>query len=135
MIVREAGPADTEALSRLLAQLGYEATPDQVTARLDGLSQPVLVADRGGVVGCLTWHVTPSLHRAGPVGRITAMVVDEGQRGQGVGRVLVAAAEDRMRHLGCVMVEVASNMRRTQAHAFYERLGYDRSSYKFAKGL
>jgi GNAT superfamily N-acetyltransferase len=135
MVVREAGPADAEALSRLLAELGYPVAPDEVTARLGALPQPALVADSGGVVGCLTWHVAPSLHRPGPVGRITAMVVDQGRRGEGIGRALALDAEARMRQLGCVMVEVASNMRRAEAHAFYERLGYARTSYKFAKGL
>lgn len=135
MIVREAGPADAEAISALLLQLGYQTSPAEVTARLSALPQPVLVADKDGVVGCLTWHVTPSLHRPGPVGRITAMVVDEAGRGLGIGRALVEAVEARMRGMGCALVEVASNMRRKDAHAFYERLGYDRSSYKFAKRL
>ena len=134
MIVREAAAADAEALSGLLAELGYTATPAEVTARLDGLLQPMLVAETDGrVIGCLTWHVTPVVHRTGPVGRITMMVVAETHRGQGVGKALVAAAEARTRALGCIMVEVSSNLRRGDAHAFYEHLGYDRTSYRFAK--
>lgn len=135
MIVREAGPADAPALAGLVSGLGYPATADQIAARLPTLLQPVLVVDHGGVVACMTWHVTPALHRAGPVGRITMLVVDEAHRGQGIGKALVQAVEQRTRALGCVMVEVSSNMRRAEAHAFYEALGFERTSYRFAKTL
>jgi GNAT superfamily N-acetyltransferase len=134
MIVREAGPSDAAALADLVSRLGYPATAGEIAARLPGMLHPVLVAEREGeVVACMTWHVTPALHRAGPVGRITMLVVAEDRRGQGVGKALVEAVEQRTRDLGCVMVEVSSNMRRADAHAFYERLGFERTSYRFAK--
>ena len=75
------------------------------------------------------------LHRPMPVGRITALVVDDSARGQGLGRALVAAAEAALAGSGCGILEITSNMRFAEAHAFYEHLGYERTSVRFAKVL
>ena len=136
--IRDARPGDAEAIAALLDQLGYEVTAADARKRLAALrkvGQPPLVADRGGVIGCLTWHVTPVIHRPRPVGRITMLVVAEAERGAGIGAALVEAAEARLRDEGCGLVEVTSNVKRMRAHAFYERLGYERTSYRFAKLL
>ena len=66
---------------------------------------------------------------------VTALVVAEAARGQGIGRALMAAAETWAVERGCVLLEVTSNRRRVDAHAFYERLGYEATSFRFAKAL
>ena len=63
------------------------------------------------------------------------LAVAEALRGQGIGAALVAEAEKRLAAKGCGLVEVTSNRKRLRAHAFYERLGYERTSYRFAKLL
>ena len=137
--VRDAVIADAEALTALIRELGYSATPAETAARFQGLlaeGKPPLIAQVGGVVvGMLTWNVMPVLHRRGPVGRISALIVTEGARGQGIGRALVAAAAERLGAQGCILLEVTSNVRLEQAHAFYERLGFERTSWRFAKPL
>lgn len=94
-----------------------------------------LVAERGGVIGLLTWHVTPMLHRPAPVGRITMMVVAKNERRTGVGRALVETAAERCAARGCALIEVTSNVDLGPAHAFYRRLGFARSSYRFARPI
>jgi GNAT superfamily N-acetyltransferase len=49
--------------------------------------------------------------------------------------MLVEAAEAWMRSEGCKLVEVTSNDRRGEAHAFYRHMGYERTSIRFAKSL
>ena len=94
----------------------------------------MLVAEIAGTVaGCLSTSVMRVLHRPAPVGRISMMVVDESLRGRGIGAELVRAAEAALAAQGCQIVEVTSNMRRIDAHRFYERLGYDRTSVRLAK--
>jgi ribosomal protein S18 acetylase RimI-like enzyme len=138
LAVREARPKDAEPVARLIVALGYDVTAAEVKQRLATLKKaggPALVAERGDIAGVLTTHITQVLHRPRPVGRITMMVVAERLRGQGIGTALVAEAEKRLAAKGCGLVEVTSNARRLRAHAFYERLGYERTSYRFAKTL
>jgi GNAT superfamily N-acetyltransferase len=137
--VRSAEPRDRATLAALIGQLGYAVTPGEVSDRLDAMEAEgrlVLVAELGGaVVGCLSTSVMRVLHRPAPVGRISMMVVEEALRGRGIGAELVRAAERELAARGCHMVEVTSNVRRTEAHRFYERLGYEHTSVRLAKEL
>lgn len=138
LVIRAARPADAEAITALIAALGYEVEVADVRRRMATLTKAghaVLVAVKGELVGVLTTGMTPVLHRPKSVGRISMLVVDEAERGRGVGRALVAAAEDRLRKAGCGLIEVTSNVKRLRAHAFYRKLGYARTSYRFARNL
>jgi ribosomal protein S18 acetylase RimI-like enzyme len=139
LVIRNARSDDAPALGKLLEELGFPTSADEIAGRLDVMSrlaELVLVAERRGeLVGLLSVHVTPMLHRPKPVGRLTALVVTESARHQGVGRSLVTAAEERLLASGCGLVEVTSNRRLTEAHAFYERLGYEVTSIRLKKSL
>ena len=106
-------------------------------ARLASAGERVLVAEQNGrVTGLITVHPgTHVLHRPRPVGRITMLVVATIARGSGVGRRLVQEAERIAHEAGCGWFEVTSNLVREDAHAFYERLGFARTSYRFGKDL
>lgn len=138
-LIRFAEPNDARAIAALFCELGHPATEEEVAARLEHflqLRQEALVAEVGGeVVGITALSIMPTLHRPTSVGRMSVLVVSETVRGQGLGRALVAAAEKRLAEHGCALIEVTSNMRRAEAHAFYERLGYERTSYRFFKKL
>jgi GNAT superfamily N-acetyltransferase len=139
LTIRHAEARDAAALAALIGQLGYPASPSEVAARLETMAaegRRVLVAELdGAVAGCLSTSVMRVLHRPAPVGRISMMVVDEALRGRGIGAALVRAAEEALAAQGCAMIEVTSNRRRTEAHRFYERLGYERTSVRLAKTL
>lgn len=138
LVIRDARPKDLETLAALIVALGYETSAADIRKRLALLKQAggdAIVADRGGVIGLLTTAHTQTLHRPRPVGRISLMVVAEAARSQGVGAALVAEAEKRLRDAGCGLIEVTSNAKRLRAHAFYERLGYEKTSHRFGKLL
>ena len=139
MEVRDARPEDAARLVELIGELGFTVEAAGVAERLALLAangEPVIVVEsKGALVGMLDWHVMPTIHRSRPVGRIVALVVSEGSRGRGVGTALVQEAEARMRERRCEKMEVTSNLRLAQAHAFYERYGLERSSFRFAKEL
>jgi GNAT superfamily N-acetyltransferase len=139
--VREARLADAAEVIRLLSQLGHAQPAGDDSARLAAFLEQgecVLVAERDSarpapLLGVVTLHIAPVMHRAGPIGRLSAVVVDESARGGGIGRALVLAAEAYFAARGCAMIEVTSNKARTDAHAFYERLGYAATSVRLAK--
>ena len=138
--IRAAVMADAAELARLFTILGHPTTAVDIAARWDRWAaegNDALIADRGDgtLAGLATLHRTRVLHRPGPVGRITALVVDEAERGRGIGRALVAAAEERLTRDGCVLLEITSGLRRADAHAFYERIGYARTSLRLARTL
>jgi len=138
LVLRDARPRDAEAIAVLIAALGYEAEAADIRRRLAALAkagQEIVVAEKGRLVGVLTTSMMIVLHRPKPVGRISMLVVAEEARGAGIGAALVAEAEKRLAAKGCGLVEVTSNRKRLRAHAFYEKLGYERTSYRFAKAV
>lgn len=137
--IRFATPDDATAISLLFSELGHPAGAEALAARLErftSLGEEAMVAiEAGVVVGIVALSVMQTLHRPTPVGRMSVLVVTEAVRGRGIGRALVAAAEGRLRERGCALVEVTSNMRRGEAHAFYAGLGYERTSYRFFRTI
>ena len=140
LVIRPATPNDADAISGLLAELGYPANPADVPARLEALAAHpgavTLVADlEHEVVGLATCHLFPTIHRAEPVAWLTALVTAERARGQGVGTTLVSSVESWARARGAVRISLTSGTQRTEAHAFYERLGYDRTGVRLTHPL
>jgi hypothetical protein len=95
----------------------------------------IVTDERGQPLALASAQVYPSLERDAPSGTITAFVVSKSARRGGIGRILVGAIESYLREQGCVRVTVGSQIRRTDAHAFYEALGYERSGLRFARML
>ncbi len=136
--VREARAADAPAISRLLGELGHPAPEGEVRARLEDLARRpehvvLVVEDASGVVAAASAFVSPVLHRAGLTGRISVMVVSETTRGTGVGSRLLAAIEEALAARGATRFELTSNLRRAEAHTFYERRGWARQGLRFEK--
>jgi GNAT superfamily N-acetyltransferase len=137
--IRDARPADAPRLVELIRFLGHEIDEKSVRRNLATLRKSgelPLVATLGRqVVGLCGINRRVAFHQPAPIGRISVLVVAEEAQGHGIGRMLVNAAEDGFRKHGCKMVEVTSNDRRSDAHAFYRHLGYERTSVRFFKAL
>jgi N-acetylglutamate synthase-like GNAT family acetyltransferase len=137
--VRDAKPSDAPRLVELIRELGHEITEKQVRKNLAALKKsgetPLVATLDKKVVGMCGISARVTIHRPAPLGRITAMVVAKEAQGEGLGRMLVQAAENWMRKKGCQLVEVTSNDRRAEAHAFYRHMGFERTSIRFFKKL
>ncbi|WP_334189381.1 GNAT family N-acetyltransferase [Noviherbaspirillum sp.] len=135
--VREAVAGDAEVLARLLAQMDDEPSEtDGFNAALtrqimaDMKSYPdfkaYLALDEAGVpVGTFSLMVFCSLsHRGSRQALLDAVVVCRERRGQGVGEAMLQRALHIAAGSGCYKLSLSSNIKRKDAHRFYERLGF-----------
>ncbi|PJE99447.1 GNAT family N-acetyltransferase [Streptomyces carminius] len=97
--------------------------------------QHLVVAERAGdgrVVGTLQLTVIPGLSRCGASrALVEAVRVHADERGSGLGTRLVGWAVEEARRQGCATVQLTSDATRTDAHRFYERLGFTASHVGF----
>jgi GNAT superfamily N-acetyltransferase len=139
--VRPARVDDAASVSRLMAQLGYEVSASDAAARLVKiLSKPehrFLVAEAGGIV--VGWiHASLSEHiDAETCVLVEGLVVDRARRRLGIGKRLLGEVENWARETGCAMVRLRSTDARTEAHKFYEHLGYTKvkTQFSYAKAV
>ncbi len=92
-------------------------------------NQWLAVAERDGqVVGTLQISLLAGLSRGGMRrGLIEAVRVAADHRGQRIGEAMVQWAIDHCREAGCGLVQLTTDKRRTDAHRFYDRLGFEAS--------
>jgi GNAT superfamily N-acetyltransferase len=129
--IRTAHLDDAAQIAELAAQLGYPVTANDMRSRLeivvgDG-DHLVIVAENhdNKIIGWLHLTITRPL-LAEPASNIAGLVVDEHCRRHGVGRALMREAEAWTLARRVKWVSLRSNIMRTDAHKFYEQLGYQR---------
>jgi GNAT superfamily N-acetyltransferase len=136
--VRDAEERDAPAMASLCGQLGYPTPTEAVMPRMDrlredGLTRVLVAVLDDAVVGLATIHLRHMINHEAPIGQLTLLVVDERVRGTGVGRILVAESEAWARARGCKRFVVTTALRRSEAHAFYEKLGYTHTGRRYGK--
>ncbi|WP_217212378.1 GNAT family N-acetyltransferase [Streptomyces sp. AC550_RSS872] len=141
--IRAAVAEDIPAIVDMLADdpLGTQReSPDDLTpylAALERLSsdpnQHLVVAVREGlVVGTLQLTIIPGLSRKGATRSIIEGVrIHADERGSGLGTQLIAWAVAESQRQNCQLVQLTSDNSRTDAHRFYERLGFTASHVGF----
>ncbi|PWI16651.1 GNAT family N-acetyltransferase [Streptomyces sp. Act143] len=142
----EIRPATSEDVTPIVAMLADDPlgarreSPDDLApylAALERLSadpnQHLVVAVREGrVVGTLQLTIVPGLSRRGSTRSIIEGVrVHADERGSGLGTQLIEWAIEESRRQKCQLVQLTSDVTRTDAHRFYERLGFEASHVGF----
>lgn len=127
--LRPAAAGDIPALVALLRQLGYDSDPLALRRRLELISAHsehhlhVAIDEDGQILGMIHAQARVDMTR-GPHVEIEALVVGINARRSGVGRSLVRGAELWAARLGYYEIVVRTQLHRSEAQAFYQRLGY-----------
>ena len=137
--LRRAAAADVPAIVELLAADQLGATRDGISSDEDLQSylaafgvidadpaHLLLVATDGAqVVATMQLSLLPGLARRGALrAQLEAVRVRRDHRGRGLGAALLGWAIEEARRRDCALVQLTSDRSRTDAHRFYERLGF-----------
>jgi GNAT superfamily N-acetyltransferase len=138
---REASKADLPAVLRLHAQLalddGKVLSLDEAERVFDRIAHypdyKIYVAVmEGNVIGTFALLVMDNLgHMGAPSAIIEDVAVDPAWQRHGVGKTMMGYALQICGEKGCYKAALSSNLKRENAHAFYESLGFERHGYSF----
>ena len=126
--IREMGPMDIAVCRLLLLQLGYDLDLQETKRRYDAIKQKqdhaIFVGEQDGqVVALLHLYERPAFDKP-PEVIVQALVVDRNCRGTGVGKKMMNMAERWALDRGFSSVALTSRVSRSDAHSFYNRIGY-----------
>ncbi|ALV50937.1 GNAT family N-acetyltransferase [Streptomyces althioticus] len=145
--IRPATTDDVPAIVAMLADdpLGAQReSPDDLAPYLTAMerlrtdpNQHLVVAVREErVVGTLQLTIIPGLSRRGATRSVIEGVrIHADERGGGLGTRLIEWAIDASRREACQLVQLTTDNSRTDAHRFYERLGFTASHVGFKLAL
>lgn len=132
--------ADPLSASRGDSVAGDLTDYERAFAAIDADPHQLLVAvddpATGVVVATLQMTFLPGLARRGAWrAELEAVHVAAAQRGRGLGAALIRWAVEEARRRGAALVQLTSSTSRTDAHRFYERLGFTASHVGFKLAL
>jgi len=130
--------SDATAVKALLEELEGRAFDQEIFTRIyaEYLAVPltllyVAVGSETEIVGFISCKGQSLLHHEGLVFEIQELIVTAAHQGRGVGRKLIDMLKSELTRLEAKSLEVTSNKRRKEAHAFYQSVGFLNSHEKF----
>ncbi|MEH2176974.1 GNAT family N-acetyltransferase [Nostoc sp.] len=127
--IRQAEIKDVERIASLCGQLEYSVTNQQIEQRLTKIKNNdahivyVATVEDEYVIGWAHAHICESIVIPTPA-IILGLVVDKDYRHSGIGRFLMQQIEQWASLAGCDSVLLRSNLKRKEAHLFYEKIDY-----------
>jgi GNAT superfamily N-acetyltransferase len=145
LTIRPATEQDIPAILRLYRDAGIDAgsrfTVEEAAEHLALLKTypyfKVFVALAGeAIVGTYELAILDNLAKRGRrSGLVEAVAVDPAHQRRGVGRTMMHHALGQCRSAGCYKMALSSNLKREEAHRFYDSLGFTRHGYSFQMEL
>jgi GNAT superfamily N-acetyltransferase len=126
--VREMTIDDAQAVNLLSQQLGY---PLSIQQTLQNINAVVKSKDHTAFVAVIENKIAGWVGAAQaimievmPHCEINGLVIDENYRGKGIGKLLVEKVKHWAKEKGNDKLTLHCNIKRTEAHLFYEHLGF-----------
>lgn len=142
---REASESDLPAVLALVGQpdmddgavLSLEPARDIFLRMKRYPDYRIHLAERNGaVVGTFALLIMDNLgHMGAPSAIVEQVLVAPAAQGSGVGAAMMRHAMRLAAGRGCYKLVLSSNMKRERAHAFYDRLGFERHGISFRVSL
>ncbi|MDR1219246.1 MAG: GNAT family N-acetyltransferase, partial [Treponema sp.] len=90
-----------------------------------------IAKDNGKIIGSCYICIIPNLTRGGKsIGFIENVITDKEYRRRGIGKRIIGNAVEYAKEQNCYKVILQSGNKRTEAHTFYESIGFDGESKK-----
>lgn len=141
MRAREFKTSDIPHIAQMFTEeLGYEMSPRYLERRIqqmqiEGGYQIFVMADKNDVAGFIGVHTSLAFEYEGKVMRIIGLATKKEYQGKGIGRRLLKKAEKYATENGVAIIAVNSGLSRESAHIFYQKRGYTKKGFSFAKKL
>jgi GNAT superfamily N-acetyltransferase len=88
------------------------------------------------IIGSFALLIMPNLAHFGcPSAIVEDVVVEEKYQSQGIGKKMMEFAMQKAKEKGCYKLVLSSNLLRTNAHRFYESLGFEKHGFSFKVNL
>ncbi len=141
VITREATKSDLPQIIGLLSQLSLRGESDTPLKKAESIFKKirrypfykiyVTVLDEQ-IVGVFELLIMDNLAHLGmPSAIIEDVVVAAEHRRRGIGKVMMNYAMNVCREMGCYKITLSSNLKREEAHDFYESLGFQKHGFSF----
>ena len=128
IIIREMTANDGKAVNTLSGQLGYPLSIEQTLQNIDAVLQSTdhtaFVAECDNEIVGWIGASQAIMIEVLPHCEINGLVIDEARRGMGIGKLLVDKVKQWAKEKNNTKIGLHCNVKRTEAHLFYERLGF-----------
>ena len=125
---REMMEKDAEAVNTLSKQLGYplsiEQTLQNIKAILKSKDHAAFVAEYENKIVGWVGAAQAIMIEVMPYCEINGLVINEHHRGMGIGKLLIERVKHWAKEKGNDKIGLRCNVKRTEAHLFYEHLGF-----------
>jgi len=127
-MIREMTAKDAGAINALSKQLGYPLSVEQTLQNINSVLQSrdhtAFVAENETMIVGWIGAAQVIMLEVMPHCEINGLVIDEHHRGMGIGKLLIDKVKHWAKEKGNDKIGLHCNVKRTEAHLFYEHLGF-----------